>query len=66
MHSGGVSFPASLAQPLSDLPDQLQAVLLLGPPLRRGTLGSSRPPDRHAATRKFPVGGSKQPRSTAK
>lgn len=67
MHSGGSSCSSqsgpSLAA-LADLPDEFQAPLL-GPPLRRGSLGSSRPLDRHAAGRKLPVGGSEQPRSTA-
>lgn len=50
---------------LADLPDEFQAVLLLGTPLRRGSLGSGRPLDRHAADRRLSVGGSEQPRSTA-
>lgn len=68
MHSGGSSWfrPASTSlAALADLPDEFQAVLLLGPPLRRGSLGSSRPLDRHAADRRLSVGSSEQPRSTA-
>lgn len=55
----------SLATP-ADLPDQLQAILLLGPPVRRGSLGSSCPLDGDAATgRKLSVGSSEQPCSAA-